>query len=151
MTPGRRATLLGLHVLLGIYALSDVFSKYAAGAGFPDIAFFLFYGLMLVFLGVYALGWQQVIKRMPLSSAFANRAVTVVWGIFWGAVLFGEDITFGKLAGVAIIMAGIILYARADTTDSGDDGGKSPAPPRSSKNDTSKPNGTSHEKRSDVA
>lgn len=109
--------LLGLHVLLGIYALSDVCSKLAAGAWFPDLMFFVFYGLMLVFLGVYALGWQQVIKRMPLSSAFANRAVTIVWGIFWGAVLFGEAITPGKLAGAAIIMAGIVLYARADASD----------------------------------
>lgn len=151
MTQGRRTTLLGLHVLLGIYALSDVFSKYAAGAGFPDLAFFLFYGLMLVFLGVYALGWQQVIKRMPLSSAFANRAVTVVWGIFWGAVLFGEDITVGKLAGAAIIMAGIVLYARADATNSGNDGDKNPTPPRSSKNEASKLNDAPREKRSDAA
>mgnify|MGYP002569225887 CR=1 FL=1 len=116
---GRMRMLLGLHVLLGIYALSDVCSKYAAGAGFPDVAFFLFYGLMLVFLGIYALGWQQIIKRMPLSSAFANRAVTIVWGIFWGALLFGEDVTPGKLVGAAIIMAGIVLYARADAPEDG--------------------------------
>ena len=114
--------LLGLHVLLGIYALSDVCSKYAAGAGFFDVAFFLFYGLMLAFLGIYALGWQQIIKRMPLSSAFANRAVTIVWGIFWGAMLFGEDVTPGKLAGAAIIMAGIVLFAHADA--SGGEGDK---------------------------
>ena len=129
---GRMRMLLGLHVLLGVYALSDVCSKYAAGAGFPDITFFLFYGLMLAFLGVYALGWQQVIKRMPLSSAFANRAVTIVWGIFWGAVLFGEDVTPGKLIGAGIIMAGIVLYARADSPDDeGDetDSGKNPGGP----------------------
>lgn len=125
--------LLGLHVLLGIYALSDVCSKYAAGVGFPDVAFFLFYGLMLAFLGIYALGWQQVIKRMPLSSAFANRAVTIVWGIFWGAMLFGEDVTPGKLAGAAIIMAGIVLYAHADASggegDNPDESGGGTAAP----------------------
>ncbi len=112
--PNRGSALLGLHVLLGIYALSDVFSKYAAGTSIDDPLFYVFYGLVLVFLAIYALGWQQIIKRMPLSSAFANRAVTIIWGIFWGAVLFDEQITFGKIAGAAVIMAGIVLFARAD-------------------------------------
>ena len=127
--PGRIKMLLGLHVLLGIFALSDVCSKYAAGAGFPDFTFFLFYGLMLMFLGIYALGWQQIIKRMSLSSAFANRAITIVWGIFWGAVLFGEAVTPGKLVGAAVIMVGIVLFARADASnDENDQPGITDAP-----------------------
>lgn len=113
----RAFTLLALHVLLGIYALSDVFSKSASGQEFGSLLFFVFYGLVLVLLGVYALGWQQVIKRMPLSSAYANRAITIVWGIFWGALLFGESVTPGKIIGAAIIMAGIVVYSFADKSD----------------------------------
>lgn len=113
----RVLTLLGLHVLLGIYALGDVFSKLAAGAEFPSLAFVVLYGLILATLAVYALGWQQVIKRMPLSSAYANRAITIVWGIFWGALLFAEPVTPGKIVGALIIAAGIALYARADAED----------------------------------
>lgn len=115
--PARRGiTLIALHILLGLYALSDVASKYAATTAFPSLLFFICYGAMLALLGLYALGWQQIIKRMPLSSAFANRAVTIVWGIFWGAVLFNESVTPGKLIGAALIIAGIVIFARADAT-----------------------------------
>lgn len=116
LADSRLGTLLILHIMLGIYSLSDVFSKCASGQTFPGVLFFVFYGLVLVLLGVYALGWQQIIKRMPLSSAYANRAITIVWGIFWGALLFGESITVGKIVGALIIMAGIVIYARADRT-----------------------------------
>lgn len=114
--------LLGLHVLLGVYSLSDVLSKKASGTEFMTPAFIVFYGGVLVLLAVYALGWQQVIKRMPLSSAYANRAVTIVWGILWGLVFFGEPITWGKLVGAALIMCGIVVFARADKAE-GDLGG----------------------------
>ena len=74
----RFLTLFGLHALLGVYSLADVASKIASGMPFPSIGWIIAYFFVLAFLGVYALGWQQVIKRMPLSSAYANRAVTIV-------------------------------------------------------------------------
>ncbi|MCH4185204.1 MAG: EamA family transporter [Eggerthellaceae bacterium] len=125
MASGRRnthvSTLLGLHILLGVYSLSDVCSKLASGEAFPSWAFIGLYLLVLVLLGVYAIGWQQVIKRMPLSSAYANRAVTVIWGLFWGVVLFGETITPGKIIGALLIVVGIALYARIDRDDAAED------------------------------
>ena len=71
-------------------------------------------------MAAYALGWQQVIKRMPLTTAYANRGITVVWGIFWGAVFFGEAVTPFKLVGAALIIVGIVLYSMADNEDGGD-------------------------------
>ena len=111
--------LLGLHGLLGLYSLSDVCSKAAAGTEWISLPFFIFYGAVLVLLGIYALGWQQVIKRMPLTTAYANRAITIVWGIFWGCILFGETITLGKIVGAAIIICGILLFVQADKKDAG--------------------------------
>lgn len=122
----RARVLLGLHLLLGIYSLSDVASKKAAGTAFLSPTFILFYGIVLVLLAVYAIGWQQVIRRMPLSSAYANRAVTVIWGIAWGVVFFGESVTPGKVVGASLIMAGIVLFARSDRkeTDVPSEGGE---------------------------
>ena len=112
-----------LHVILGIYAGSSVCSKLAAQQPFLSAAFIVLYGLMLLALVTYAAGWQQVIKRMPLSSAYANRAVTVVWGIFWGYVVFGEAVSVGKLVGAALIICGVVLFARADRDDAAPAGG----------------------------
>ena len=114
MGASRARALLLLHVLLLFYSLADVASKFAAGHGFLSIGFIVFYGLVLAILAGYALGWQQVIKRMPLTTAYANRGITVVCGIFWGAVFFSEAVTPFKLVGAAMIIAGIALFSHAD-------------------------------------
>ena len=49
-----------LHVILGIYAGSSVCSKLAAQQPFLSAAFIVLYGLMLLALVTYAVGWQQV-------------------------------------------------------------------------------------------
>ena len=120
MSLSRARTLLMLHVLLFAYSLADVASKRAASFDFMSVGFLVCYGVVLAILMVYALGWQQVIKRMPLTTAYANRGVTVVWGIFWGVVFFGESITPFKILGAALIMAGIALFSVADAQDGGD-------------------------------
>lgn len=103
--------LIGLHVLLMVYSLSSICGKLASGYSFLSLGFIVCYGGMIGLLGIYALGWQQVIKRLPLTFAYANRAVTVVWGIVWGALFFSEPVTAGKLVGALIVLAGVVLYA----------------------------------------
>lgn len=107
-------TLILLHGILAVYSTSTIFSKIAAGQKFLSIKFCLYYGLIILLLGFYAIGWQQIIKRMPLTAAFANKAVTVVWGIIWGFVFFKESITPGKVVGAVLVIAGIVMYALAD-------------------------------------
>ena len=65
-------------------------------------------------LGLYAIGWQQIIKRLPLTTAFANKAVSVVWGIIWGCLIFKESITIGKVIGAILVVSGVVLYAYSD-------------------------------------
>ena len=107
---GLRSYVL-LHVLLMVYSLSNVFSKLAAGESFLSVRFCLFYGGTLLLLAVYALGWQQIIRAMPLTTAFAHKAVTVVWGIAWGLIFFQEAWNWGKGFGAVLIIAGILLFS----------------------------------------
>ena len=108
-------TYVLLHALMLIFSLSPVCSKLAGQQPFLSFKFIFFYGLVILLLGIYALLWQQIIKRMPLTTAYANKAVTVVWGMVWGALLFQEDITPQKCIGTAIIVAGVMLYAFSDS------------------------------------
>lgn len=107
-------TLLALHMLLMVYSMSGICSKLAAGVPFLSPKFCMYYMIIIALLGGYAIGWQQIIKRLPLTTAFSNKAVTVVWGIVWGAVFFQEPITVKKILGAVMIVAGVVLYARAD-------------------------------------
>ena len=114
MAATRGRTLLGLHALLALYSLCSICGKLAAGFEFMSPGFILCYGSMILVLGLYAIGGQQVIKRMPLTSAYANKAVTIVWGIVWGVLLFHEAVTPAKLMGAAVVLAGVVLFSIAD-------------------------------------
>lgn len=104
-------TWLGMHLLFVVYSMSTVISRKIGGAEIFSREFLWGYFLIFLCLGIYALGWQQVLKRVSLSQAFANKAVTVIWGLFWGWTLFGEHITWPRLAGAALIIAGVLLFA----------------------------------------
>ena len=108
-----------LHLILGVYASSSVCSKLAAQQPFLSAAFIVLYGLMLLALVTYAVGWQQVIKHLPLTTAYANKAVTVVWGILLGLAVFGEAVTPRQVIGAVIIICGIVLFVRADNEGEG--------------------------------
>ncbi|MBO4901176.1 MAG: transporter [Lachnospiraceae bacterium] len=103
-----------LHILLAVYTLSGVCSKLAAQEAFLSFRFCAYYGGLLFLLGLYALGWQQIIKRLPLTVAYANKAVSVIWACIYGVLFFGEKITAGKIIGGAVTIAGVVLYALSD-------------------------------------
>ena len=103
--------LLFLHILLMIYSLSAVASKAASGAEPLSLRFCALYALIFLILGVYAVGWQQIIKALPLTTAFANKAVTVIWGLLWGILIFHESVTIRQLIGAAAVMAGVVLFS----------------------------------------
>lgn len=110
-----------LHLMLMIYSMSGICSKKAAGVPFLSISFCIYYGLIIFLLGFYAIGWQQIIKKLPLTTAFANKAVTVAWGIVWGFLFFNESITLGKVLGALLVIGGVIVFAYADREESGDE------------------------------
>ena len=106
-----------LHILLAFLSLSGICSKSAASETFFSMRFCLLYGGMIFILMVYAIGWQQIIKRLPLTTAYANKAVTVVWGLIWGVIFFGEKVTAGKCVGIVLVITGIILFAVSEERD----------------------------------
>ncbi len=113
---GRVLYLFILHIIFVIFSLLSVCSKTAANQEFLSFKFCLFYGLVIFGLFVYALVWQQMLKKLPLVTAYANKAVTVVWGIIWGYVFFGESITVNKLIGAVIVITGVCIVVAADAS-----------------------------------
>jgi len=64
-------------------------------------------------LGVYAIIWQQIIKRMPVGDAYLFKGTGVVFGLLIAHFMFGEVITLNNVIGSAVIIAGITLNAKA--------------------------------------
>ena len=103
-----------LHLMLMVYSLSGVCSKFASKEKFLSIRFCFFYGCIILLLGFYAIAWQQIIKRLALTTAFANKAVTIVWGIIWGIIFFQEHVSVNQIVGAIIVIIGVAMYAIAD-------------------------------------
>jgi len=121
MNKEKMKTLLALHLVLMIYSLSSVCSKLAAKTEFLSFKFCFFYASIIALLGLYAVAWQQIIKRLALTTAFANKAVTIVWGIIWGMLFFHETISIRKVIGAIIVIIGVVLYAIADGEEKKED------------------------------
>ena len=69
-------------------------------------------GVVLV-LGLYAILWQQVIKRMPISTAFLFKGTTLLFALLISFFLFGEPITWMNGIGAILIIGGITLFSMA--------------------------------------
>ena len=121
----RTRALTALHAMLALYSLSSVCAKLAAGFDFMSLGFVGCYAGMVALLGAYAVGWQQVMKRRALTYAYANKAVTVIWGIVWGVLLFDEQVSPLKLLGALIVLAGVVLFSLAEK-DEGERAGAEP-------------------------
>ena len=112
--PGKWQVYALLHVIIALYSIAGICMKKASGVPIASLAFFAWYAGVLFLLFVYAIVWQQVLKRLTLTTAFANRGVTLVWGMLWGALLFAESISIWMILGAAIVFVGIILVVSSD-------------------------------------
>lgn len=109
-----------LQGVIMIYTISSVMSKEASASGGHPIRFLFFFGMEFVVLGVYAVLWQQMIKRFELSVAYANRSMAVVWSMVWAVIFFHDAITVQNITGVVLVVAGTMIINTG--TEEGSDG-----------------------------
>lgn len=100
--------ILILQVIIILYTVSSVMAKLASTSETIE-KLILFFALDLFFLGVYAICWQQMIKIFPLSVAYANRAIALLWSAVWAKVIFGEDISVRQMIAIGIVIIGMMI------------------------------------------
>lgn len=101
-----------LHLLLFFFSFCGVFSKLASGNEFLSFKFCLFYGISIIILGIYAILWQQILKKFTLTTAFFNKAITIIWGMVWGILFFNEVITWNMILGTIVVLVGVGLVVK---------------------------------------
>ena len=100
------AILLILQIAVCLYTVSGIAAKLASNHDFLSMGFILCYGMEIVVLGIYAVIWQQIIKRVDISIAYANRSTAIFWSMLWASILFQERITWQNFIGVILIFIG---------------------------------------------
>jgi multidrug transporter EmrE-like cation transporter len=63
--------------------------------------------------GVSVILWLGALSRVPVSVAYPMLSVGYVVNAAAAAFLFGEALSAGKLVGILLIVAGVIVLARA--------------------------------------
>jgi len=102
--------IIALQLIIIVYTFSGVFGKMATrGNEFMSTMFIVFILLDFVVLAMYALLWQQALKRFDLHVAYSNRSLAIVWGMVWSAIIFQEGITVFNIIGTIIIITGTML------------------------------------------
>lgn len=99
-----------LYAAFFVYSLSSVCAKFAALQS-ERLYTFLFFAAEIVCLGVYALIYQQALKRFSLVVAMSNKGITVILGLLWSIALFGEQIGLLNILGAVVIIAGIWMVS----------------------------------------
>ena len=67
-------------------------------------------------LSLYGLGtllWLAVLSRAELSQAYPFVGLSFVLTAVFGAVLFNDALTLMRIAGIALIVAGVVLVGRS--------------------------------------
>ncbi|RKM59499.1 transporter [Butyrivibrio sp. XB500-5] len=101
--------ILQIQSAVVIYSLSTVAANLASKHAFLSWKYILFFGLEFFILGVYAIVWQQMIKKFQLSIAYANKALTLMWSMLWNFVIFSQGITPWKVVGVVLVVIGVMV------------------------------------------
>ena len=98
-----------LQLIVIIYTINSIIGKLSAGEEFMSMRFILFYVAEVGVLGIYALLWQQMIKRFDLSIAYANRAMALIWSAVWAVVIFLESLSIKNIIGILLVIAGTVV------------------------------------------
>ena len=96
-----------------LYACVGICTKMAAMQSPMSWPYLLWFGGAVTIIGAYAILWQQILKRIELSTAYMFKGTTLIFTMLIAALLFGEAITVPNILGSLIIITGIILLARA--------------------------------------
>lgn len=108
-----RKQYLFLHLSILLFSFTGVLSKLIALSinrdGLFTFKVFALLALILLNCLIYAVFWQQNLKRFTISAAYSHRSIYNIWSLLWAVLFFSERITIGNIAGTALIIGGVLL------------------------------------------
>ena len=102
--------LIGINL---VYACTYICMKTASPYAFLSAPYILWVVGAIGVMGVYAVLWQQVLVRVPLSTAYMFKGTSLIFVLLLSALLFHEGITWQNVLGSFIIVSGIVMFAKS--------------------------------------
>ena len=98
-----------LYAAFFLFSCTSITNKISANYELLSLGFLVCYGITLLIIGVYAIVWQQILKKFDLSDAYANRSVLIIFSLLWSVLFFHETITWKMIVGALMIVGGLRL------------------------------------------
>lgn len=105
---------ISLVLVYLFYAGISVIMKYTGLQQPLTIEWCMGFVLLVGTLGIYAIAWQQILKRIELGVAYMFKGLSLFFIMVLLAICYGEPITPIKLVATGIIMVGVTLYAKSN-------------------------------------
>ena len=108
------ATYSSLVAVNLLYACVTLFTKYAAQCEFLSWQYSVGLCGAIGVMGAYAICWQQILKRIELSTAYMFKGTSLIFVMLLAFAIFGETITTTNIIGACVIVFGIAMYSIED-------------------------------------
>ena len=95
------------------YSTVSIVTKFTSLQEFLSLKYFLGLAIVVAILGIYAVIWQQVLKRIELTTAYMFKGTSLIFVLLFSVLIFNETITLWNIVGAALIVGGIVWFARA--------------------------------------
>lgn len=109
--------IIALLLINLLYASVGIFTKLASQQEFLSWAYIFSFSGAVAIIGIYAILWQQIIRKIELSTAYMFKGTTIIFTMIFAQWLFGEQMTWNNIVGAMIIIVGIVLFARGDLSE----------------------------------
>ncbi len=109
-TPLRSILLVFLASFIGSFGA--VFLKFGAGRLHRDIRTIIYNWRLAVGIALYLLSfvfYYAGVREGELSVLYPMVSLGYVWTLVWSRMFFAEPVSHRKVAGLALIMAGIVV------------------------------------------
>ena len=100
--------MLGLAYF--VYSFVSVAAKVAANQAYFFMVV-MYVLLEVALLGIYAILWQQILKKISLVVAMSCKGISLILTLAWSVMFFSEEITFYNIVGSLFILVGIWMVA----------------------------------------
>lgn len=110
---GKHYGIYGILVAINLlYACTSICTRSAAQYEFMSLPYCLWFIAAIAVMGAYAIGWQQILKHVEISTAYMFKGTSLIFVMLLAFAFFGEAITLMNIIGACVIIVGIALYAK---------------------------------------
>jgi multidrug transporter EmrE-like cation transporter len=91
------------------YSSISILTKQTSLKLFFSFSFFIGFASILLLFFIYAVVWQQLLKRIQLSIAYMFKGSSIIFILIISNLFFNEKISIANVIGCLLVCIGIII------------------------------------------